>query len=126
LIRKLRISAEDETQAEAEAAHRARELADAAAKAEVVAIYQKPPPDVDRAVLDRFKQHYVAAINARRTANDELEEVDGHAFRDTTRTLRRRVLAAQRAALTQAEDLDDEAVRRELERLDYEEAAAAS
>ncbi|MEV4315901.1 sodium:proton antiporter [Actinocrispum sp. NPDC049592] len=126
LIRKLAISNEADQLEEAEATHRAREVADTAARQAVVAIYQNPPPDVDPAVLARFKERYVAAINARRSADDEMEEIDAHAFRDTTKTFRRSVLAAQREALTSAEDLDEEAVRRELERLDYEEAAAAS
>jgi CPA1 family monovalent cation:H+ antiporter len=126
LIRKLGISTEDEQHAEAEEARRARQVADTAAKQAVVAIYRQPPPDVDPAVLERYKQHYVAALEARRTADEDLDEVDSHAWRDTTKTLRRSVLAAQREALTQADDLDDETVRRELERLDYEEAAAAS
>jgi CPA1 family monovalent cation:H+ antiporter len=72
-------------------------------------------------------------MRARNSADDADAEVDAAehtpAVRATLLTVRREVLAAQRRALTRARDageLDDEVMRRELERLDYEEAAAAA
>ena len=58
---------------------------------------------------------------------ETVAERAGSPLREATRTMRRTMLAAQRQALTAARDkgeLDEDVTRRELERLDYEEAAA--
>jgi NhaP-type Na+/H+ or K+/H+ antiporter len=124
LIRKLDISAPHEQEQEAEATRQARELSVQAARESMVAFYKKPPEGVDPAALERMKEHYLAAVEARRNADNDLDTMRG-----TTKAMRQAILAAQRQALAQARDegrLDDEIVRRELERLDYEEAAASS
>ncbi|ONI84518.1 Na+/H+ antiporter [Actinosynnema sp. ALI-1.44] len=128
LIRKLDISAPQE-QAEEEAANqKAREVSMNAVRQAMVDLYNQPPPGVTPEVVERFKQRYVAAAQARRAADDDMDS-RMRSLREVSVTVRRAVLAAQRQALGRARDsgeLDDETVRRELDRLDYEEAAAFS
>jgi CPA1 family monovalent cation:H+ antiporter len=129
LIRKLGIEAPHEQEQEAEATRQAKELSREAAKQAMVDFYRQPPAGVDQAALDQLKSHFMAAMEARRTADNELDEAVAPRFRETAKVMRQNVLAAQRQALAQARDdgrLDDEVVRRELERLDYEEAAASA
>ncbi|GAB3908649.1 cation:proton antiporter [Kibdelosporangium lantanae] len=126
LIRRLDISNEDERTADTEAMRQARTLAATTAKDTVKAFYASPPPGVNQQLLDNLRRHYLAAAEARRSADSEMDEVAPQ-LRQISRSLRRTILAAQREALTDAVqrgEIDDETVRRELERLDYEEAAA--
>jgi CPA1 family monovalent cation:H+ antiporter len=132
LIRRLNISAPQEQEQEAVANQRAREIAQTAARDIVKAILVEPPEGVDAAVLRRFADQLASAAAERRKADEADDAVDGAVFnesaRETVRTVRLEMLAAQRRALVKARDdheLHDEVVRRQLIRLDYEEAAAA-
>jgi CPA1 family monovalent cation:H+ antiporter len=94
-------------------------------------IFAKPPEGVDPQLLVKYKGRISAMLAARRESDDTDQEAvaeqAGSPFREATRTMRRTMLAAQRQALTEARDkgeLDEDVTRRELERLDYEEAAA--
>ncbi|MBE1465250.1 Na+/H+ antiporter [Kibdelosporangium phytohabitans] len=128
LIRKLDISAPHE-QAEEEAAnHKARQVSMNAVQQAMIDLYNQPPPGVSPELMEKFKQRYLAAAKARRAADDDMDS-RVRSLRDISSTVRRTMLAAQRQALAKARDggeLDDETVRRELDRLDYEEAAAFS
>ena len=133
LVRRLRISADDEQAAEADAQRLARQLTRAAAEETLRDLLAHPPPGADPVVLSGMRERIAAAMRARNSADDADAEVDlaeqSPAMRATMLTIRREILAAQRRALTRARDageLDDEVMRRELERLDYEEAAAAA
>jgi len=133
LIRGLDISAPEERRREAESVRKARQIVRTAAKQAITEIFADPPPGVDPNVLATFRNQMTRAIAARQStdeAESEAVAAETHGpLRETTRTLRRTMLAAQRQALSNATedgDLDDEVTRRELERLDYEEAAAWS
>jgi CPA1 family monovalent cation:H+ antiporter len=135
LIRLLRISAPAEQRRAIEAGQRAREISMAAAKDALRSIIADPPEGTNPAVLDRFHQQISTALAERAAAEAAAEAVEdsaagaGPGSRDTLRVVRQNMLAAQRRALVQARDageLDDETTRGELERLDYEEAAAAT
>ncbi len=133
LVRSLNISADAEEEAEAEEVRRARRMARSAAEQALRGMIDHPPPGADPAVLATMRDRFAEAMRARQSADDldaEVEEAE-HApvVRETMLAVRRELLAAQRRALTEARDageLDDEVMRRELERLDYEEAAAAA
>nr|WP_232328440.1 Na+/H+ antiporter [Kibdelosporangium sp. MJ126-NF4]CTQ92628.1 Na+/H+ antiporter [Kibdelosporangium sp. MJ126-NF4] len=128
LIRKLDITAPQE-QAEEEAAnHKARQVSMNAVKQAMIDLYHQPPPGLSKEVVEKFKERYLAAAQARRAVDDDMDS-RVRSLREATMTVRRTMLAAQRQALAKARDsgeLDDETVRRELDRLDYEEAAAFS
>jgi CPA1 family monovalent cation:H+ antiporter len=133
LVRRLHISADDEQAAEAEAQRLARQLTRSAAEETLRDLLAHPPPGADPVVLGSMRDRIAAAMRARNSADDADAEVElaehAPAMRATMLTVRREILAAQRRALTRARDageLDDEVMRRELERLDYEEAAAAA
>jgi len=129
VIRRLKISNEAEQAEDAEAMRQARTVAAASAKDTVTAFYKSPPPGVSPALLDGLRRHYTAVAEARRSADAEMDEAGAPSLREMARTLRREILAAQREALTDAVargDIDEGTARRELERLDYEEAAAAA
>nr|WP_245597114.1 Na+/H+ antiporter [Jiangella gansuensis] len=133
LVRRLNISTEAEAEAEAQAERRARQIARAAGDDALRRMLHDPPPGADAAVLARMEERIAAAMDARQSADDRDADVEEEAerspvVRETMLVVRRAVLAAQRQALTAARDageLDDETMRRELERLDYEEAAAS-
>ncbi|RIQ27128.1 Na+/H+ antiporter [Jiangella rhizosphaerae] len=133
LVRRLGISADDERAAETAATRRARHIARAAAERALRDLLAEPPSGVDPAAMTAIRERMAAAMRARQSADDrdvEVEEAErSPAVRQAMLTVRREMLAAQRRALTAARDageLDDEVMRRELERLDYEEAAAAA
>ncbi|HEX3783811.1 MAG TPA: sodium:proton antiporter [Pseudonocardiaceae bacterium] len=133
LIRRLDISAPEERRREAESVRRARQIVRVATEQTMTEIVADPPEGVDPLVLAKFRDRINSAIAARRPADDADEEAvaaqRNSPMWETTRTLRRTMLAAQRKALStagEAGEVDDEVVRRELERLDYEEAAAWS
>ncbi|WP_116951602.1 Na+/H+ antiporter [Jiangella endophytica] len=133
LVRRLNISDEDEREAESEEVRRARQIARAAAEQTLRDLLDHPPPGTDPVVLGTMRDRFAAAMRARHSADEldaEVEEAEhAPAVRETMLAVRREILAAQRRALTDARDageLDDEVMRRELERLDYEEAAAAA
>lgn len=133
LVRRLKISDDDEQEAEAEEVHRARHIARAAAEQTLRGMIDHPPPGADPAVLGAMRERLAAAMRARQSAEDldaQVEQAEHTPeVRATMLAVRRELLAAQRRALTAARDageLDDEVMRRELERLDYEEAAAAA
>ncbi len=133
LIRALDISAPEERRREAEAVRRAREIVRAATDQTLTEIFAEPPEGVDPVILAKFRAKMQGAVAARRSLDDADEETVAAEVRsptrETTKILRRTMLAAQRQALSTASekgDLDDEVTRRELERLDYEEAAAWS
>jgi CPA1 family monovalent cation:H+ antiporter len=86
---------------------------------------------MDPELLTKYKSRMSAMLAARKQSDDTDQDVvaeqAGSPLREATRTVRRTMLAAQRQALTEARDrgdLDEDVTRRELERLDYEEAAA--
>jgi CPA1 family monovalent cation:H+ antiporter len=131
LIRALRISAPEERRAEAESVHTARQIIRTATENTMTELFANPPEGVDRTLLSRYQERLRALLDSRRSTDDAEQETvaeqAGSPLRETTRTLRRTMLAAQRQALMQARDkgeLDEDVTRRELERLDYEEAAA--
>ena len=133
LIRVLNISAPEERRYEAESVHTARQIIQSATERKVREIFADPPDGVDRELLIKYKQRFKLMLEARRPASDDqteqqtLAERPDSPMREATKALRRSMLAAQRTALTEARDkgeLDDDVTRRELERLDYEEAAA--
>ncbi len=131
LIRALRISAPEERRAEAESVHTARQIIRGATEDTMTELFADPPEGVDPTLLSKYQERLRALLDSRRSADDAEQETvaeqAGSPFREATRTLRRTMLAAQRQALTQARDkgeLDEDVTRRELERLDYEEAAA--
>jgi CPA1 family monovalent cation:H+ antiporter len=133
LIRVLNISAPDERRYEAESVHTARQIIQTATEQKVKEIFADPPEGVDKELLIKYKQRFSTMLAARRPSGDDEAEQQTVAerpdspMRDATKKLRRSMLAAQRTALTDARDkgeLDDDVTRRELERLDYEEAAA--
>lgn len=132
LIRALHISAPEERRAEAESVRTARQIIRSATERTMTEIFANPPEGVDPALLSKYRDRIKMMLRARKSTDDEAEqetvaEQAGSPFREATRTLRRTMLAAQRQALTEARDkgeLDDDVTRRELERLDYEEAAA--
>ncbi|MEU3270515.1 Na+/H+ antiporter [Saccharomonospora sp. NPDC006951] len=134
LIRALRISAPREQEEEAEATRTARMIERTAAEQRLRSIESDPPEGADPAVLAKLDRRLAAAIGAHRAADDRDADADRDAARmlgarETMVAVRRAILAAQREALARAQrtgQLDDETVRRELERLDYEEAAAAA
>ncbi|RZQ63197.1 cation:proton antiporter [Amycolatopsis suaedae] len=126
LIRKLDISAPGEQAEEEAEGHRAREVAMDAVRREMAGLYRQPPPGVSPEVVELIKQRYLAAAKARRAVDDDMDS-RVRSLREASVSVRRTLLAAQRRALAAARDdgsLDDETVRRELDRLDYEEAAA--
>ncbi|TDD98881.1 Na+/H+ antiporter [Jiangella asiatica] len=132
LVRRLRISTEAEAEAEAAAERRARQIAGTAAGDALRDLLRDPPPGADPTVLAQMRGRIAAAMDARQSADDrdaDVEEAErSPAVRETMLAVRRAVLAAQRQALAAARDsgeLDDEVMRRELERLDFEEAAAS-
>ena len=131
LIRRLKISAPEEREYEAESVRSARQIIRSASEQTISDIVANPPEGVDPAMMTKYKQRFTAILDARRQTDDadeqDVAERAGSPFREVSRKLRRKMLAAQRKALTEARDkgeLDDEVTRRELERLDYEEAAA--
>ena len=131
LIRALNISAPEERQYEAESVHNARLIIRSATEQTMRDIFAKPPDGVDPQLLVKYKTRISAMLAARRDSDDTDQEAvaeqAGSPLREATRTMRRTMLAAQRQALTEARDkgeLDEDVTRRELERLDYEEAAA--
>jgi CPA1 family monovalent cation:H+ antiporter len=132
LIRALKISAPEERRYEAESVHNARQIIRSATERTMKDIFTDPPDDVDPKLLVTYRERIRAVLAARKRSDDDVDketvaEQVGSPFRETTRALRRTMLAAQRQALTEARDkgeLDDDVTRRELERLDYEEAAA--
>ncbi|ASR39135.1 Na+/H+ antiporter [Prauserella marina] len=134
LIRALRISAPREQEEEAEATQTARGIERTAAEQRLRSIESDPPEGADPAVLAKLDRRLAAAIGAHRAADDRDADTERDAARmqgarETMVAVRRAILAAQREALAKAQrtgQLDDETVRRELERLDYEEAAAAA
>ncbi|HEY4017712.1 MAG TPA: cation:proton antiporter, partial [Pseudonocardiaceae bacterium] len=131
LIRALNISAPEEREYEAESVHNARLIIRSATERTMRDIFTKPPEGVDPQLLVKYKTRISTMLAARRESDDTDQETvaeqAGSPFREATRTMRRTMLAAQRQALTEARDkgeLDEDVTRRELERLDYEEAAA--
>lgn len=132
LIRRLKISAPQEQEAEAVANRRAREITQAATQDTLKKVMAEPPQGVDPVLLKRFADQFAKAAAERRKAEEADDEVDSavrnESGREAVREIRQQMLAAQRRALVKARDdheLDDEVMRRQLARLDYEEAAAA-
>lgn len=133
LVRRMDIDDDAEREEESEEVRRARRIARAAAEQTLRDLLDHPPPGADPVVLTTMRDRFAAAMRARHSADAldaEVEEAEhAPAVRETMLAVRREILAAQRLALTAARDageLDDEIMRRELERLDYEEAAAAA
>ncbi|MCE7006295.1 Na+/H+ antiporter [Kibdelosporangium philippinense] len=128
LIRKLDISAPQEEAEEEAANQKAREVSMNAVKQAMIDVYNQPHPGISPEMLEKLKARYIAAGQARRAMDDDMDS-RVQSLRELTVSVRRSMLAAQRRALAKARDdgeLDDETVRRELDRLDYEEAAAFS
>jgi CPA1 family monovalent cation:H+ antiporter len=122
LIRRLHIAAPDEEALEAEAVAKAKEISHQAARDAM----DDPPEGADPVVLAKMREQMARVLAARH--QEEVAEADS-SVRRTMMVVRQSVLAAQRTALVRARDageLDDEVTRRELERLDYEEAASAA
>lgn len=125
LIRTLDVSAPDEQRRWTESLRQAHQLARRAAEDAMHRAIAQPPDGADPRVVRKLADRVNAALQARRELDDE-EVESPPALRETVRAVRRDVLAAQRAGLLAARDsgeLEDEVVRVELERLDYEEAA---
>ncbi|MCX2931489.1 sodium:proton antiporter [Mycobacterium sp. CVI_P3] len=127
LIRRLKVSAQGDDRAyHREATFKAEHIVHSAAD-EVLARFEAHPPDgLDAQVLteirDRIARHSQDA--------DEMPDPEAHTLRaDVFSALYRDVLAAQRAALIQERDageIDDEAVRAMLGRLDLQEASVTA
>ncbi|GAA1662767.1 cation:proton antiporter [Fodinicola feengrottensis] len=133
LIRRLHISAPEEQRREAEGIRRAHEISREATHQAARKVLESPPEGADPGVLAQYADKLAAAAAERRKADDEDDAVDSAVMSDsaraTIRVVRQELLAAQRRALVRARDnweLDDDVVRRQLERLDLEEAAADS
>jgi monovalent cation/hydrogen antiporter len=139
LVRALGISTpETERRERAHELRRAREISRAATREVLTAARKDPPPGTSPAVVSYVVDRTKAAVDARREL-DEQESADAEedaatpsttwlSVEETTRALHRDMYAAQRKALVEARnagELDDEAMRGELEHLDYEEAATA-
>ncbi|AHH99485.1 cation:proton antiporter [Kutzneria albida] len=125
LIRRLALSDPAEEREDLANAERAQQISRRAAKKTLTKLVKHPPANADPELMRRFEEQITAKLTARRAA----AEVSTPALREIMLQLRRDVLAAQRLALATARDegkLDEDTVRRELERLDYEEAAAAA
>jgi NhaP-type Na+/H+ or K+/H+ antiporter len=122
LIRRLRIVAPEEQEREAQAVMKAGEVIRQAAEAAMADL----PEGADPVVVARLRAQIERAVARSRT--EDAAEADA-SLRDTMVIVRQSILAAQRTALVRARnggELDDDVVRRELERLDYEEAAFAA
>jgi CPA1 family monovalent cation:H+ antiporter len=131
LIRKLRISAPEEQQRQSEAVRKARKIARDATNRALAQVMKHPPEGADPAMMERFAARMRTVMTERQRGADAeaVEAMQSSGARSTIRVVRQEMLAAQRKALIQARDerkLDDDVLRRELERLDYEEAAAAA
>ncbi|HEX4224094.1 MAG TPA: sodium:proton antiporter [Pseudonocardiaceae bacterium] len=131
LVRALKISAPEERQYEAESLRSARQILRSATETTMQDMFRNPPEGIDPELLTKYKSRMSAMLAARKQSDDTDQDVvaeqAGSPFREASRTMRRTMLAAQRQALTEARDrgdLDEDVTRRELERLDYEEAAA--
>lgn len=131
LIRKLRISAPEEQRRQSEAVRKARKIAREATNRAIAQVVKHPPEGADPGMIQRFADRMrTATADRQRGADAEaVEAMQSPGARETVRVVRQELLAAQRKALIRARDerkLDDDVLRRELERLDYEEAAATA
>ncbi|TQF74141.1 Na+/H+ antiporter [Rhodococcus spelaei] len=131
LIRLLDVADPDEEQRTAQQTTLARQVSRSAADAALLEVLRDPPPGVGTEELVELAERVRRTAEARIAAEQEeyLGEHDAK-LRDAGalfNALRTRVLKAQRGALIAARDageLDDEVLRRVLESLDMEEAAA--
>ncbi|WP_246281692.1 Na+/H+ antiporter [Fodinicola acaciae] len=131
LIRRLRISAPEEQRRQSEAVRKARKIARDATSRALAQAMKHPPEGADPKMMERFASRMRAALAERQRGSDAdaVEAAENSTARATMWVVRQELLAAQRKALIRARDerkLDDDVLRRELERLDYEEAAAAT
>jgi CPA1 family monovalent cation:H+ antiporter len=123
LIRKLRISAPQEQLAEAREIEKSREITQKAARNAM----DNLPEDIDPQLINQLRQRVVDAVNEAKEYKAVAER--GASAREAFIVVRRAILAAQREALVRARDageLDDDVMRNELARLDYQEAASAT
>ncbi|MFE3289659.1 Na+/H+ antiporter [Rhodococcus sp. NPDC059234] len=131
LIRLLDVADPDEELLAAQQTALARQVSRSAADAALLEVLHDPPPGVSAAELAELAERARRTTEAR-IAAEQQEDLGEHdaKLRDASALfngLRNRVLKAQRSALIAARDageLDDEVLRRVLEGLDMEEAAA--
>jgi CPA1 family monovalent cation:H+ antiporter len=132
LIRTLNLADSGERECERSKARRAQRVAYRAARQATAELNPHPPRGVDRATLHDLEQRveqYLATYQALRHATTETGSGQETERLTAMRDLIQRILAEQRRALVRERDagrLDDEDLRVLLERLDYEEAAAAA